>query len=148
VTKKHSTLEPTFVELLGNVSGGVISYSSDHENADEKRYPSHSHSRSHHKINDDLIKSGYVIKLIVGKGGVHIRLIDEDQKILAKKLGMFGDRERIYQQLFTLFYIENLYVQICIFTAQGNNARNTIRVDPTIITGKDSDCLALQVCYE
>jgi hypothetical protein len=80
VTKKHSTLEPTFVELLGNVSGGVISYSSDHENADEKRYP----SRSHHKINDDLIKSGYVIKLIVGKGGVHIRLIDEDQKILAK----------------------------------------------------------------
>jgi glutathionylspermidine synthase len=141
VTKKHSTLEPTFVELLGNVSGGVISYSSDPENADEKRYP----SRSHHKINDDLIKSGYVIKLIVGKGGVHIRLIDEDQKILAKKLGMFGDRERIYQQLFTLFYIENLYVQICIFTAQGNNARNTIRVDPTIITGKDSDCLALQV---
>jgi glutathionylspermidine amidase/synthetase len=95
-----------------------------------------------------LIKSGYVVKPIVEKRGAHIRLIDEDQKILAKKLSMFGDRERIYQQLFTLFYIENLYVQICIFTAQGNNARNTTRVDPTIIIGKDGDCLALQVCYE
>jgi glutathionylspermidine amidase/synthetase len=66
-----------------------------------------------------LIKLGDIIKPIVGKCGANIPLIDQDQMILAEKLGMFDYRDRTYQQLFLLPYIDNLYVQVCTFMAQG-----------------------------
>ena len=100
------------------------------------------------ELNSDLVKSGYVVKPIVGRRGANIQLIDQHQNILAEKLGTFDDREKIYQQLFALPHIDELYVQICTFTAQGNYAGSGTRVDSTMIIGKDSDCLALQVCHE
>ena len=100
------------------------------------------------ELNNELIKSGYVVKPIVGRCGANIQLIDQDHNILAEKLGVFDDREKIYQQLFPLPCINNLYVQICTFTAQGNYAGSGTRVDPSMIIGKDSDCIALQVCHE
>ena len=77
-----------------------------------------------------------------------IQLIDQHQKTLAEKPGLFDDRDKIYQQLFPLPCINNLYVQVCTFTAQGNYAGSGVRVDPTMIIGKESDCLALQVCHK
>jgi glutathionylspermidine amidase/synthetase len=100
------------------------------------------------ELNDELVKSGYVIKPIVGRCGANIQLVDQDQHILAEKLGGFDDREKIYQQLFSLPCVDNLYVQICTFTAQGNYAGSGTRVDPSMIIGKDSDCIALQVRHE
>ena len=100
------------------------------------------------ELNNELIKSGYVVKPIVGRCGANIQLIDQDHNILAEKLGVFDDREKIYQQLFPLPCINNLYVQICTFTAQGNYAGSGTRVDPSMIIGKNSDCIALQVCHE
>jgi glutathionylspermidine amidase/synthetase len=67
---------------------------------------------------------------------------------LAQKSGGFEDRTQIYQQLFPLLHIDNLYVQVCTFTAQGNYAGSGTRVDPSMIIGKDSDCLALQIGYD
>ena len=108
MTKKRSTLELAFSEPLGIASGGVISYPSDYETADEKLHLSRSQHRSYVGDNcdwdDDLIKPRYVIKPIVGKCGANIRLIHQEQKTLAEKLGMFGDRDRIYQQLFLNCY--------------------------------------------
>jgi hypothetical protein len=123
VTKKRSTLELAFSEPLSIASGGVISYPSDYETADEKLHLSRSQHRSY--VDDDcdwdydLIKLGDIIKPIVGKCGANIPLIDQDQMILAEKLGMFDYRDRTYQQLFLLPYIDNLYVQVCTFMAQG-----------------------------
>lgn len=100
------------------------------------------------ELSDDLLASGYVVKPIVGRCGANIQLIDQDQNTLAEKTGAFEDRAQIYQQLFALPCIDDLYVQVCTFTAQGNYAGSGARVDPSMIIGKDSDCLALQVGYD
>ncbi|WP_158969207.1 glutathionylspermidine synthase family protein [Paraglaciecola sp. L3A3] len=100
------------------------------------------------EMNSELEKTGYVVKPIVGRCGANIQLIDQDKKVLAEKFGQFENREKIYQQLFALPCIDNLYVQICTFTAQGNYAGSGVRVDPTMIIGQDSDCLALQVSHK
>jgi glutathionylspermidine amidase/synthetase len=100
------------------------------------------------EINTELANSGYVVKPIVGRCGANIQLIDQHQKTIAEKPGQFDGRDKIYQQLFPLPCIDNLYVQVCTFTAQGNYAGSGVRVDSTMIIGKDSDCIALQVCHK
>jgi len=65
--------------------------------------------------------------------------------LLADKGGAFADRAQIYQQLFTLPKVGKYYVQVCTFTAAGNYAGSGVRVDPSMIIGKDSDCMALRV---
>ncbi len=99
-------------------------------------------------LNDDLIASGYVSKPIVGRCGANIELVDKQQNRLEYKAGNFEDRPQIFQQLFALPLIDQLYVQVCSFTAQGNYAGSGVRVDSSMIIGKDSDCLALQVSYD
>lgn len=100
------------------------------------------------ELTAELIESGYVVKPIVGRCGANIKIIDKHQNTLAQKAGAFENRDHIYQQLFALPRINNLYVQVCTFTAQGNYAGSGTRVDPSMIMGKDSDCLALQIGYE
>ena len=99
-------------------------------------------------LSDDLRASGYVSKPIVGRCGANIQLVDQHQNTLAEKSGNFEDRAQIYQQLFPLPLVNGLYVQICTFTAQGNYAGSGVRVDESMIIGKDSDCLALQVSHD
>jgi len=96
-------------------------------------------------LTSDLLASGYVAKPIVGRCGANIQLVDHQQNTLAEKSGMFEDRTQIYQQLFPLPLVNSLYVQVCTFTAQGNYAGSGVRVDESMIIGKDSDCLALQI---
>ncbi len=98
-----------------------------------------------YELNDDLIKTGYVIKPIVGRCGANIQLIDKNKNILANKEGNFFEREQIYQQLFALPKIENYYVQISTFTSAGSYAGAATRVDTDMIIGKDSDCIALRI---
>lgn len=100
------------------------------------------------ELTAELIESGHVVKPIVGRCGANIKIIDEHQNTLAQKSGAFENREQIYQQLFALPKIKDSYVQVCTFTAQGNYAGSGTRVDPSMIIGQDSDCLALQVGYE
>jgi glutathionylspermidine amidase/synthetase len=96
------------------------------------------------ELTDELIATGYVSKPIVGRCGENIQLIDADNHILADKGGAFGEREVIYQQLFTLPKINDYYVQICTFTAAGHYAGGIVRVDPSMIISKNSDCMALR----
>nr|WP_254700783.1 glutathionylspermidine synthase family protein [Paraglaciecola mesophila] len=96
------------------------------------------------ELNDELKASGYVIKPIVGRCGENIQLIDSNSKVLDDKGGAFGEREQIYQQLFALPKIDNYYVQLCTFTAAGHYAGSNVRVDKSMIIGKNSDCMALR----
>lgn len=100
------------------------------------------------ELTPELVESGHVVKPIVGRCGANIQIIDQHQNTLAEKTGAFENRDQIYQQLFALPKINNQYVQVCTFTAQGNYAGSGTRVDPSMIIGKDSDCVALQVGYE
>jgi glutathionylspermidine amidase/synthetase len=100
------------------------------------------------ELTPELVESGHVVKPIVGRCGANIKIIDQHQNILEEKTGAFDNRAQIYQQLFALPKINDLYVQVCTFTARGNYAGSGTRVDPSMIIGKDSDCLALQVGYE
>lgn len=97
------------------------------------------------ELTDDLKQKGYVAKPIVGRCGANIKLVDENEQILAKKDGDFGERDYIYQQLWPLPKVGKYYVQICTFTAAGNYAGSGVRVDPSMIIGKDSDCMALRI---
>lgn len=97
------------------------------------------------ELSDELKHKGYVAKPIVGRCGANIKLVDENNQVLAKKDGNFGERAYIYQQLWPLPKIGKYYVQICTFTAAGNYAGSGVRVDPSMIIGKDSDCMALRI---
>ncbi|MDP5032153.1 MAG: bifunctional glutathionylspermidine amidase/synthase [Paraglaciecola sp.] len=97
------------------------------------------------ELSPELEASGYVVKPIVGRCGANIQLIDKDNKVLADKGGAFGDRTQIYQQLFPLPKVGKYYVQVCTFTAAGNYAGSGVRVDRSMIIGKDSDCMALRI---
>lgn len=104
------------------------------------------------ELTEDLKKTGYVIKPIVGRCGENIQLIDDKNQTLEEKGGAFAHQEQIYQQLFPLPYVSGCvsgcvsgyYVQISTFTAAGNYAGSGVRVDKSMIIGKDSDCMALR----
>jgi glutathionylspermidine amidase/synthetase len=100
---------------------------------------------TNHAISDSLRLNGYVAKPIVGRCGANIRLIDKHNQVLAQKEGKFGQRDYVYQQLWPLPKIGKYFVQVSTFTAAGNYAGSGVRVDPSMIIGKDSDCMALRV---
>ena len=99
-------------------------------------------------LNEALLTTGYVSKPVVGRCASNIELVDSDSQTLEKNMGSFGDRDLIYQQLFALPKIGNLFVQICTFTASGDYIGACTRADTSMIIGKDSDCLALQVEFD
>ena len=94
-------------------------------------------------MTEELINKGYVTKPIVGRCGSNIQLVDKHNQILAEKAGEFADRVQIYQELYPLPHVGEYFVQLCSFTAAGNYAGSGTRVDPSLIIGNDSDCLAL-----
>lgn len=95
------------------------------------------------KLTEELINKGYVTKPIVGRCGSNIQLVDKHNQILAEKAGEFADRVQIFQELHPLPQVGEYFVQLCSFTAAGNYAGSGTRVDPSLIIGNDSDCLAL-----
>jgi len=114
-----------------------------------RMFPNHSYLlNADYTLNDELKDNGYVSKPIVGRCGANIQLVSSDSKTLAEKTGFFDDRPMIYQQLFTLPQIDKQYVKISTFTAQGHYAGCGVRVDSSMIIGKNSDCLPLQIAFE
>lgn len=95
-------------------------------------------------ITEDLQKTGYVCKPIVGRCGQNIQLVDRFFDVIEQTSGSFESEYQIYQQLFPLPKIDNYYVQVSTFTAAGIFAGSGVRVDPTMIVGKNSDCMALR----
>jgi glutathionylspermidine amidase/synthetase len=97
------------------------------------------------ELSEELKQKGFVSKPVVGRCGANIQLIDENNQTLAEKGGNFGERDCVYQQLWPLPKVGKYYVQICTFAVSGNYSGSGVRVDPSMIIGKDSDCMALRV---
>jgi glutathionylspermidine amidase/synthetase len=97
------------------------------------------------ELTEGLKQKGFVSKPIVGRCGANIQLVDENNQTLAEKGGNFGERDYVYQQLWPLPKVGKYFVQICTFTVAGNYSGSGVRVDPSMIIGKDSDCMALRV---
>ena len=96
-------------------------------------------------LNEDLLASGYVSKPIVGRCGENIQMVDQQDAVLETTEGKFASQEQVYQQLFPLPLVDGYYVQVCTFTAAGNYAGSCVRVDPSMIIGKDSDLMPLRI---
>lgn len=96
-------------------------------------------------LSEDLKKTGYVVKPIVGRCGLNIQLVGRNDTILEETSGRFASNHQIYQQLFALPKIGGYYVQVSTFTAAGKYAGSGVRVDPSMIVGKQSDCMALRI---
>ncbi|MCP5180418.1 MAG: bifunctional glutathionylspermidine amidase/synthase [Pseudomonadales bacterium] len=109
-------------------------------------FPGHENLlRSSYELTDDLRQGGYVVKPIVGRCGANIRLLDHNERVLEETGGRFESPNQIYQELFPLPRQEDLYVQICTFTAAGTYAGACVRTDRSRVIRWDSDLLPLRV---
>lgn len=97
------------------------------------------------ELTEELRTTGYACKPIVGRCGANIEIRNEAEKLIADTGGQFADRSQVYQELFPLPRLGDYFVQVSTFTARGNYAGSIVRVDPSMIIGKDSDCMALRV---
>ncbi|MGB0670815.1 MAG: glutathionylspermidine synthase family protein, partial [Rhodospirillales bacterium] len=109
-------------------------------------YPHHPYLLdSRFELTDELKAKGYVAKPIVGRCGHNIQLVDGDDNLIQETAGRFDDRDTIYQELFPLPVFDDLYVQVCTFTAGGSYGGTALRVDPSPIITSKSDLLALRI---
>jgi glutathionylspermidine amidase/synthetase len=96
------------------------------------------------ELTAELQTKGYVAKPIVGRCGANIQLVDEGESVIEETKGKFANQDLIYQELFALPFVGDYYVQACTFSAAGKYAGTVLRVDSSMIIGKDSDCMALR----
>ena len=108
-------------------------------------FPDHPYLlNSQFELTDDLLKSGYVEKPIVGRCGENIVITDTDD-IIGKTDGRFGNRKRIYQSLFRLPTIDQMNVQICTFAVTGSFGGACVRVDSSLVIRGGSDIMPLRI---
>ncbi len=98
-----------------------------------------------YELDDTLIKTGHVVKPIVGRRGENISIYDRNNELVSGTEGQFEERDQIYQALFPLPNIGGDNVQICTFTAGGSYAGACVRTDASMIITADSDILPLRV---
>ncbi|MEQ8709089.1 MAG: bifunctional glutathionylspermidine amidase/synthase [Rhodospirillales bacterium] len=98
-----------------------------------------------YELTDDLRRTGYVSKPIVGRCGANIAIFNRHDDLLAESSGKFEERDQIFQELHPLPKAGNHNVQIQTFTAAGSYAGAGVRVDPSLIINLHSDVLALRV---
>lgn len=97
------------------------------------------------ELNDHLTKIGYAIKPIAGRCGDNIKLVNNQEQILDKTNGRFAKQENIYQQLWCLPKVDNSYIQVCTFTANGHYGGICIRSDPSLVITGESDMQPLRI---
>jgi len=97
------------------------------------------------ELTDALRAKGHVSKPIVGRCGGNIRLYDHRETLIEETHGQFGDRDQIYQELFPLARVGDLYVQPSTFAVSGAYAASAARVDESLVITDDSDNVPLRV---
>jgi glutathionylspermidine amidase/synthetase len=97
------------------------------------------------ELRDSLVKSGYAAKPIVGRGGSNIRIVDRANTVIAETVGSFEERDQVYQEIWRLPVINDLYVQVCTFTAAGSYGGTGVRADKSVVINMESDCFPLRV---
>ena len=100
---------------------------------------------SHFELTNKLKRRGYVKKPIVGRCGHNIEMISEDERTIQKTSGQFAQQDDIYQAMFKLSKVNDLYTQICSFTVNGNFSGICVRCDTSPIIQSASDILPLRI---
>ncbi len=97
------------------------------------------------ELRKSLVKSGYAVKPIVGRGGSNISLVNRANSVVAETSGQFDSRDQVYQEIWRLPLIDDLYVQVSTFTAGNAYGGAGIRADKSIVINMDSDCFPLRI---
>jgi glutathionylspermidine amidase/synthetase len=100
---------------------------------------------SQYELTDELRRTGYVAKPIVGRWGANIAIVDRHDDVVAETEGKFDAQNQIYQELFRLPLVDGHNIQIGTFSAGGAYAGACVRVDRSMIIGYDSDLLPLRI---
>ena len=100
---------------------------------------------SSYELDDDLRRTGYVAKPIVGRWGSNIAIFDRHDGLVEETAGQFDSRDTIYQELFRLPQVDGRNVQIGTFSVGGYYGGACVRVDESLIIGGGSDLLPLRV---
>jgi glutathionylspermidine amidase/synthetase len=96
-------------------------------------------------LTDELKRTGYVVKPIVGRGGANIRIYDSDEVLRAETQGRFDDRDQVFQELFPLPCAGGYNVQVSTFSAAGRYAGACVRVDESEVITMASENFPLRV---
>ncbi|MDH5622019.1 MAG: bifunctional glutathionylspermidine amidase/synthase [Gammaproteobacteria bacterium] len=97
------------------------------------------------ELTDELRRTGYAEKPIVGRCGANIRIYGRNDQLRAETEGAFDDRDMMYQQLAPLPVIAGLYVQLNTFSVAGRYAGACTRVDKSMVIVGKSDCIPLRI---
>ncbi len=109
-------------------------------------FPDHPYLlQTQHDLTDDLRRSGYVEKPIVGRAGENIVIVDHEESVVRETQGRFGNHKRIYQELFPLAKIGKMNVQVCTFSVAGRFAGTCIRADTSLVIKGGSDVIPLRI---
>ena len=91
-----------------------------------------------YELTDELRRTGYVSKPIVGRGGANVSIFDSRERLRAETGGGFEDRDQVYQQLWALPRVGGYNVQVSTFTAAGRYAGACVRVDESDVITMES----------
>lgn len=100
---------------------------------------------SSYELTDDLRRSGYVAKPIVGRCGENIAIFDRHDELVVETAGQFEARDQIYQELFGLPEIDGRNIQIGTFSVGGTYGGACVRADASPIITSGSDLFPLRV---
>ncbi|CAF0718212.1 unnamed protein product [Adineta steineri] len=100
-------------------------------------------------LTDDLKRSGYVKKPIVGRCGHNVTLYDTNgESVLDETQGKFTDRNCIYQKIFSLPKHDDYYAIFGSWIIHGLFAGFGIREDKRLITDADSPVTACCIAWK
>lgn len=100
---------------------------------------------SSYELTDELRRTGYVAKPIVGRWGSNISIVNRNEDVVAETTGQFEAQDQIFQELFRLPVIDGHNVQIGTFSVNGTYGGACVRVDEPAIMGGGSNLLPLRV---
>lgn len=135
-----TVLEPLWKTITGNKALLPIIWD---------MFPHHANLlRTEWELTDDLRTTGFAMKPIVGRQGQNVTLVKPHGHLLAESVGKFGERDMIYQELFSLPEFEGHHCLLGGWIIGGRYSSTGIREDTAIITSLDSPCPPMLIARE
>lgn len=105
--------------------------------------------RTEWKVTDELKKTGYARKPIVGRTGQNITIVAPGgEQTLGESHGNFTDRELVYQELFPIAKRDDYYGILGGWMIGGYYGGTGVREDKSIITNLESPFSAIRIQFE
>ncbi|RNF05728.1 putative trypanothione synthetase [Trypanosoma rangeli] len=101
--------------------------------------------RASYELTDELRRTGYAKKPIVGRVGRNVSIVEPSGEVTAESDGNFADRGVVYQELFRLPKRDDYYAILGGWIIGDVYCGTNVREDKTIITGLLSPVSALRV---